>query len=102
MSKLSGRKVVYKKYKLGEVEINLKPVPFGRIIAIQEQYRNITNDSEKDQFEFIKKILLEYTDLEEDDLSDADYAITIDEAEGLFNALLAEAMNPKVTGQLPK
>jgi hypothetical protein len=99
MSKLSGRQAKTIIYKLGDVEINLKPIPFGKIMEIQKAYKDIQNDSEDVQIEYIKSILLDHTDLEEGDFSTADYALTVEEATEIFSQLLKSNQDPKVLGQ---
>ena len=97
MSKLSSRKIQTTPYFLGEIQINLKSIPFGKVLEIKQKMSEIENDEDQ-MIVFIKDILLEFTDLEADDLGSGDTALTLQEAQGLFKALLKEAEDPKALG----
>lgn len=99
MSKLSGRAIKTTIHKIGDIEINLKPIPFGKVLKIQEQYKDIQGLTELEQLKFITTILLDYTDLTEEDLGDNDYSLSIEEATELFTALLRSNQDPKALGQ---
>jgi hypothetical protein len=101
MGILAGRKIQTTSFMLGDVEIKLKSIPFGRVLEIQKHYKTIENEKNK-QLEYIKKILLEFSNLEEDDLSDSDYSLTVAEVEGIFTKLLNINKDPKVLGQALK
>jgi hypothetical protein len=99
MSKLSGRAIKTTTYNLEDVEINLKPIPFGKVLKIQEEYKKVENQSELEQLKFITQILLEHTDLTEDDLGDNDYSLSVEEATKLFTAMIKANQDPKALGQ---
>jgi hypothetical protein len=100
MSKLAGRKPRTTPYSIGDVIIELKQIPFGRVLEIQKEYAEIVKQESSDsvQLDYIQKLLLEYTDLDQDDISGNDYALTIDEATGIFQALMTANKDPKAPG----
>jgi hypothetical protein len=99
MSLLKGRTVEKTIYKIGDIDIELNPIPFGRVLKIQEEFKKIQNEEESKQLEFIKRVLLEFTNLESDDIGDSDYSLTVTEVEGLFQELMKVNKNPKALGQ---
>lgn len=102
MSKLSGSIVKTTIHKLRDIEINLKAIPFGRVVEITKEFADLNLKPEHEQIEYMKQILLDYTDLEIDDLGSYDYSITVEEAQDIFNKLMAVNKNPKVHGQSRK
>jgi hypothetical protein len=60
MSKLSGRKAPTTKHLLGDIEITLKPIPFGKVLEIQANFEKIKDKGDSEQLPFIKNILLDF------------------------------------------
>lgn len=97
MSKLLGRKInSAKKLSLdGGVEIEIYPLPFGAVINIQKEYEEARANGT--ELEYMKEVILKYTNLEEPDLSESADALSIEEATLIFGKLIAG--DPKVDGQ---
>lgn len=103
MSKLANRIVKNKVFLLGDVEINTKPVPFGKILEFKKEIQELEKQGDENaQLEYVKKVLVEFTDLEAEDVGSADYALTQDEAYDLFMFIMAENSNPKASGLVGK
>ena len=104
MSKLSERLVQPKKYLLGDVEINVKTIPFGKLMEYRREFdkvQNMENLKAEEQdvlLNFIKQVLIEFTDLEEGDIGGADYSLSLEEVQGLFSFITKESTNPKGSG----
>lgn len=99
MSKLAGRQAKTTIFDLGGIDITLYPIPFGKVISIQQEYRKIDPNDDLAQLRFITRILLEHTDLTESDLGENDYSITTEEAGRLFFTLVESNQDPKAIGQ---